>query len=409
MVADVNQLSLNQYLMRQLTQPLRFGRYDDIIELTQPLRFGRYDDVIKGSTQRGPGPVQLEFANPSIKIYLPGSSKGALGTTQGGPGPVQGAFANATVQVYLPGSSKGSVVTLPPVTCGNACYMWRTYARTVALGRKKMAEEAEAELNLLVANQCMSDSDLAMNVSIVLKQKQTIVSGAVNTLDLNSSTASGTLTIDNSAAVYGVVMYMAAAEVQMAQEDPSYEELGLTTITLAKASALQDIMYYDEPAPFYYNVGETLAGWLMQQQEYDSAINYLRKTLFQWPRSALPTVALSEAMSNTPDADLYASAMTQLVAAATQLNDTNACWESPLGLFGPSPARLDFNEDIHIQGPPIGDMIVCIVQGLRYCTKPSMPLPVAVIARRIACTITIGSMPCKEDASAKQGRRVPGG
>jgi len=94
---------------------------------------------------------------------------------------------------------------------------------------------------------------------------------------------------------------------------------------LRAAVALQNDLFYDEPAPFFYPVGETLAGVLLslgRQAEAAEAAAVLRQVLFQWPRSALATLGLQAAVEFGPDPELATAAVQGLVEQATRLNDT---------------------------------------------------------------------------------------
>merc|ERR1712032_255961 len=75
------------------------------------------------------------------------------------------------------------------------------------------------------------------------------------TLDSTSATASGTLTINNGANIMALYVSIAAAELARAQGDKDMEYA-----LLKRAFDYQKELQYDEPAPFFYPVGETLAG-----------------------------------------------------------------------------------------------------------------------------------------------------
>jgi hypothetical protein len=126
---------------------------------------------------------------------------------------------------------------------------------------------------------------------------------------------------DNGPARAGLLLLVAAAEVVAAQD-----ELAHAIVLLRAGVALQNDMFYEEPAPMFYSVGETLAGRLMARRgagDAEEAAQVLRQVLFQWPGSALATLALAEAVSHTgPHAQMGAASLAHALARATGLNDT---------------------------------------------------------------------------------------
>lgn len=108
---------------------------------------------------------------------------------------------------------------------------------------------------------------------------------------------------------------VAAAELARANaEDTEYA-------LLRKAFEHQKELQYDEPAPFFYPVGETLAGYLLRrggEDNLEEAENVLRTVLFQWPRSAMASLALHSVLDRKGQKTASAFALTH----AMRYNDT---------------------------------------------------------------------------------------
>lgn len=272
----------------------------------------------------------------------------------------QGVGDNTTLTVNLPGKQ---TIKVP---CGQTCSDARLFARTVSLARLRRTKEAQAELSLMVLQACKDKAVAATNLGVckvagnlpvkattlagrrlqagvalaaasplAAGDVSTVVTAAENiagaysaasvasrseTLGLTSSKASGTLTINNGDLLSALNLLVPAAEVAGAagQQDVQLR-------LLRQAVKLQDQLQYDEPAPFFYPVGETLAGVLLKRGSQDGlqeAANVLRQVLFQWPRSALAGVALGELLARAGTAAEGAATRELVVKGATRLNDT---------------------------------------------------------------------------------------
>lgn len=162
----------------------------------------------------------------------------------------------------------------------------------------------------------------ALGMYYLEQQAKTVAEGA-KPLDINNPNAGGTLTIDNSQGVLGLYSLVPAAEVAWSRGTVAGKRQAIDI--LRNAVELQNNMYYDEPSPFFYPVGETLAGRLLSMgkpADILEANNVLRTVLFQWPKSSLATLALAESFRLGPNPEEAASTITQLIAAATKHNDT---------------------------------------------------------------------------------------
>jgi len=94
---------------------------------------------------------------------------------------------------------------------------------------------------------------------------------------------------------------------------------------LHKAFEYQQEMQYDEPSPFFYPVGESLAGYLLRNGTHDSltAERVLRTVPFQWPRSALASFGLYAVLDRKGQKTTAAFAL----GDATRHNDTELSLE----------------------------------------------------------------------------------
>lgn len=262
--------------------------------------------------------------------------------------------------VNLPGKQTFKVL------CGQTCSDARLFARTVSLARLGRTRDAQTELTLMVLQACKDKAVASANldacrtagklpakatssagrrlqagrapvgslplaagdVTAVITSAEKIsgiysaasVASRSETLTLKSSKASGTLTINNGDLLSALNLLVPAAEVAGAagQQDVQLR-------LLRQAVKLQNQLQYDEPAPFFYPIGETLAGALLKQasqQDLQEAAAVLREVLFQWPRSALAGIALGEVLQRGGRAAEAAATQELVVKGATRLNDT---------------------------------------------------------------------------------------
>jgi hypothetical protein len=288
MLADSSMLSLGQYLTRQFLQPLRFGMYNQVLQ---------------------------------------------------GSDLVEGVGVNASIRITLPDGTGG-------VSPCDVCWSGLTLAKTIALSRLGRVDEANEELIKLVQFSspygCGND-DVANAVPEACDRKNIIaapISSAEQiaqywnrtmdasrqvTNDLQSSSASGTLTINNLNPVAMIYMLLPSAELQGARGDVDGEIL-----LLRQAVETQSQLQYDEPSPFFYQIQETLAGALMQRggpEDLDEAINVLRSELFVWPRSRLATLGLASALQ-LRNATGESAGIEIMLSEALTVNDTvlNTAW-----------------------------------------------------------------------------------
>ncbi|KAG1658602.1 hypothetical protein FOA52_016214 [Chlamydomonas sp. UWO 241] len=303
---------LAQYLTRQLLQPLRFGLYAQ---------------VLKGTDPGGPGPVSI-------------SADGAT----------------TTISVQLPGQGNSS----HSFPCARAvCGAARTFVRCVAHARQRHKLEAKQDLADLVGVACAEGAAgeqactlppdsapaaaHALGLLYARQHSQLVIAaagcsmGAAGGHDSTTSSPEGEdvkgsmsaslkcsqdAGADNGPARTGLFLLVAAAEVAVAQD-----ELDHAILLLRIGVSLQNDLFYDEPAPLFYPLGETLAGRLMARRgarDVEEAAGVLRQVLFQWPGSALATLALAEAVSLTggSTAQLGGASLAQALRRATRHNDT---------------------------------------------------------------------------------------
>eukprot|EP00889_Picochlorum_renovo_P000643 jgi/Picre1/27673/NNA_000637.t1 len=148
----------------------------------------------------------------------------------------------------------------------------------------------------------------------------TIVASRKTTNDLNSSSALGTLTINNLNPIAMIYMLLPSAELKGAEGDIDDE-----IVLLRDALEAQSQLQYDEPSPFFYQIQETLAGALMQRgepQDLEEAINALRSELFAWPRSSLATLGLVQALQLSNTTAENSAGIEIMLQEALTMNDT---------------------------------------------------------------------------------------
>lgn len=287
MVANPQMASLGNHLARQMLQPLRFGKYRELLQ----------------------------------------------GLDEGSPNaPVSGLHTEAKLFLYLPGMN----FTIDSATEGttslrNTLSDVRLFVLVVSNARVGNVAEAEESLRHLLASPAMREgcnatqnaasAMVAAAGALAACKHERFLESRNQTLDSNSATASGTLTINNGANVMALYASIAAAELARAQGDKDQEYA-----LLKKAFGYQKELQYDEPAPFFYPVGETLAGHLLRdgaRASLDEAERVLRTVLFQWPRSALASLGLHSVL----DQKGAEAAAVFALADATRYNDTELSLE----------------------------------------------------------------------------------
>jgi len=287
MVADPRMASLGNFLARQMLQPLRFGKYRELLH---------------------------------------GLGEGSLNA------PVSGLHTEAKLSLHLPGMN----FTVDSATEGTASLRnslsdVRLFVLAVSHARIGNAAEAEESLRHLLSSPAMQEgcnatqetlnATIASAEALAACKYEHFLNSRNQTLDSNSATASGTLTINNGANVMALYLSIAAAELARTQGDEDREYA-----LLKMAFGYQKELQYDEPAPFFYPVGETLAGHLLRdgaQENLEEAESVLRTVLFQWPRSALASLGLHSVL----DRRGAKAAAVFALAEATRYNDTELSLE----------------------------------------------------------------------------------
>jgi hypothetical protein len=196
------------------------------------------------------------------------------------------------------------------------------YVKIVSFARTGEAEQAEFYLRQLLSSPRMlrgcpltSGSAIDRASECATHKYNSFLSEMGKTLDSSSASASGTLTINNGDNINALYLLLSAAEVARSRKDPAEYDL------LKRAFEYQKMLQYDEPAPFFYPIGETLAGFLLrrsQQGDLDEAETVLRTVLFQWPRSALASLAMHSVLARKGAVTESAYAL----ADAVRFNDT---------------------------------------------------------------------------------------
>jgi hypothetical protein len=283
LLADPSSQSLGQYLSRQFLQPLRFGMYEQVLE---------------------------------------GSSL------------VDGVGVNASIAITLPDGTMGST------TC-ETCYSSLKLAQSIAYSRLGNIENAKKELIDLIeygapyacgnkevrtslpdacAPSTIASDPIASAILIASYWNDTLDESRKVTNDLTSSGATGTLTINNLNPVGVIYMLLPSAELAGAEGDLDEE-----IVLLRKAVLAQDQLQYDEPAPFFYQIQETLAGTLMKRgsrEDVEEAIQALRSELFAWPRSSLATLGLAQAIQMQANDSSESFGIDIMLQEALTINDT---------------------------------------------------------------------------------------
>jgi len=196
------------------------------------------------------------------------------------------------------------------------------YVKVVSFARTGDAKQAEVNLAHLLSSPAMLKDCQGSVLPPVQRAKELatckyglFLRAMDTTLDSNSASASGTLTINNGDNIKALFLLLAAAEVARVNKDNAEYSL------LKQAFEYQKMLQYDEPAPFFYAIGETLAGYLLRRgtkDDLDEAEEVLRTVLFLWPRSALASLALHSVLEQKGQTTAAAYAL----AAATRFNDT---------------------------------------------------------------------------------------
>jgi len=282
LLADPSRQALGSYLSRQFYQPLRFGMYEQVLQ---------GDDLVDGIG-----------VNATIRITLP---DGTIGST-----PCESCYSNLKFAMSIaysrlgrPEEARKELVDLieygSPYACGN-----ERVRTAVPVACTPSAIESDPVASALAVSDWWNSTLPASRL--------------INTNDLTSSGASGTLTINNENPVSMVHMLLPSAELVGAEGDLDEE-----IVLLRKAVWAQGQLQYDEPSPIFYQIQETLAGRLMKrggQDDIEEAIQALRSELFAWPRSSLATLALARALQmQSPDGTQGTEIM---VKEALTLNDT---------------------------------------------------------------------------------------
>lgn len=276
MVADPQMASLGNFLQRQMLQPLRFGNYKELI----------------------------------------------LGLN-GRDSPVSGMHTQSQLFLHLPGGAKYIIDSATEGTTALRNSLSDTRLFVLVVSNARLGHTAAAEENLLrlLSSPAMQEScetvaanSTAQAESLAACRYQQFLASSDSTLGSNDASASGTLTINNADNVKAIYLLLAAAEVLRAKGE---DEEAL----LRKAFEYQKELQYDEPASFFYPVGETLAGYYLRHATatgYDKAEQILRTVLFQWPRSALASFALHSVLDRKGEATASVFALED----ATRHNDT---------------------------------------------------------------------------------------
>ncbi|WPT13424.1 hypothetical protein PSENEW3_00001264 [Picochlorum sp. SENEW3] len=283
MLADESMQSLGQYLTRQFLQPLRFGMYEQVLAGS---------DLVEGVG-----------VNASIKITLPD------GTT--GKSPCDDCWSGLTLAKSIALSRLGR-----PQEANNQLAQLIQYSSPYGCGNDIVSKAVPDACN----PENIAASPVNSAIEISRYWNSTIVASRKTTNDLNSSSASGTLTINNLNPIAMIYMLLPSAELKGAEGDID-EEIVLLRYALEAQSQLQ----YDEPSPFFYQIQETLAGALMQRgepQDLEEAINALRSELFAWPRSSLATLGLAQALQLSNTTAENSAGIEIMLQEALTMNDT---------------------------------------------------------------------------------------
>lgn len=283
LLADSSSQSLGQYLSRQFLQPLRFGMYEQVLE--------------------GSSLVDGVGVNASITITLP---DGTVGSTQ-----CETCYSSLKLAQSIAYSRLGNIENAKkelvdliqygaPYACGN--------------------EEVRASLPDACTPSTIASDPIASAIVIASYWNDTLDDSRKVTNDLTSSGATGTLTINNLNPV-GII-YMLLPSAELAGAEGNLEE---EIVLLRKALQAQDQLQYDEPAPFFYQIQETLAGTLMKrgtEEDVEEAIQALRSELFAWPRSSLATLGLAQAIEMQTKDSSESFGIDIMVQEALTINDT---------------------------------------------------------------------------------------
>ena len=284
LLADPKSQSLGQYLSRQFLQPLRFGMYEQVLEGSALMDGVGVNSTIQISLPDGAvGSTKCETCYSSLKLAQ-SIAYSRLGNTE---------------------NAKKELIDLiqygAPYSCGN--------------------EDIQASLPDACAPSTIASDPIASAIVIARYWNDTLEDSRQVTNDLSSSSASGTLTINNLNPIGIIYMLLPSAELRGADGDLEEE-----IILLRQAVRAQDQLQYDEPSPFFYQIQETLAGTLMKrggEEDIEEAMQALRSELFAWPRSALATLALAQAIQMQTNASAETSfGIDIMLQQALTMNDT---------------------------------------------------------------------------------------
>jgi hypothetical protein len=286
MVANPRMASLGNFLGRQMLQPLRFGKYSELVS-----------SLADGAPN---APVSGLHTEAKLYLHLPGQNYTIDQETEGTE-----ALRNSLSDIRL------FVLVVANARLGNVAAAEQNLEHLLGSPNKRQACEDE----LRVAESSNSGTP-AKAKTLATCRFAKFDRAQDEVLNSESSAASGTLTINNDDNIQAIYLLVAAAEVARARgDDKSEREM------LELAFAYQTQLQYDEPAPFFYPVGETLAGNLFRRgnpASLQEAKNVLRMVLFQWPRSSLASFALHSVLDQQGHKTEAAFAL----ADATRYNDT---------------------------------------------------------------------------------------
>jgi hypothetical protein len=286
MVANPRMGSLGNFLGRQMLQPLRFGKYSELVS-----------SLADGARN---APVSGLHTKAKLSLNLPGQNYTIDHETEGTE-----ALRNGLSDIRL------FVLVVANARLGNVAGAEKNLEHLLDSPAKR--EDCEGGLRI---DDSREASAPAKAKTLAACRFEKYLNDQSATLHSDSNAASGTLTINNADNIQAIYLIVAAAEVARAKGDEQSER-----DMLELAFSYQKHMQYDEPAPFFYPVGETLAGNLFRQGDpasLDKAEDVLRTVLFQWPRSALASFALYSVLDHKG----HNTEAAFVLADATLYNDT---------------------------------------------------------------------------------------
>jgi len=274
-------------------------------QFQRPTRFGKYAELLEGTNPGGNAPLTVNATQ--VNVFLPQKTYSLLDSAT--PNIMNGVIWARTVSFSRLGFEKEANESLADLV-EQPLYQSMGCNETLLRTKHNISEKFGVPVDV---------QDPVFNAIVLAECQRAIFLGSKNqVLSSESSMATGTLTINNGNLVASLDLLTAAAEVTRFHENFN---VASTLAILRTGFEWQKELQYDEPAPFFYPIGETLAGELLKvgtTEALDEAEEVLRTVLFQWPRSALASYAMYTVLSRKGQT----AAASYALAGAVAFNDT---------------------------------------------------------------------------------------